>query len=114
VQSFTYFILAKGDALAVKSGHARDPHKRLAQLATGSALELELLGFVEGGRALEQRWHRQWRHLRICREWFRADPALLDAIATLVAPPPIPTPTAQQIKRQREIEAVLKSRVSGQ
>jgi hypothetical protein len=115
VQSFVYFILAKGDALDVKIGTARDVEKRRRTLQTGNSAPLILLGSIVGGRDREKARHRQWSRLPSGRsEWFRADQSLLDAIATLVAPPPIPTPTAQQIKRQRGIGAVLKSRVSGQ
>lgn len=57
---------------AVKIGYsAKHPCARLAALQTGSADELELLGWHSGTVALEQNWHRTFGDYWIRGEWFR-------------------------------------------
>ena len=41
----------------------------------------ELIKTIPGGPAIERQWHNRFVHLRHTREWFRAEPELLAAIA---------------------------------
>lgn len=61
----------------VKIGWSKKVSARLAQLQTGSAHPIQLLGTVPGGRALERRLHDRFAPLRISGEWFQAGPDLL-------------------------------------
>jgi len=54
----------------VKIGHAVDPQARLVQLQTGNHAELQILGLVPGGRAVEGSMHSKFSALRIREEWF--------------------------------------------
>lgn len=60
----------------IKIGTSRHPRRRLATLWHD-----ELLAFERGGRALEQRRHREFADLREGGEWFRATPELRAHIA---------------------------------
>lgn len=65
----------------VKIGTSAHPRQRLAALWHD-----ELLAFERGGRALEQRRHREFSADRFGRtEWFRRSDALLTHIGTLTA-----------------------------
>lgn len=55
---------------AFKIGLAWDPQRRLQQLQVGSPLELELLRYSRGDKALELRLHRALEPWRIRGEWF--------------------------------------------
>jgi hypothetical protein len=76
--SSVYFADAGGH---IKIGWSRKVSTRLAQLQTGSAVPIRLLGTMPGGRAAEQRIHEQFAHLRISGEWFIAAPELLAFVA---------------------------------
>jgi hypothetical protein len=69
-----YFVRA---GAAIKIGRTANLAARLRALATASAVPLELLAAVPGGREREVREHRGWRHLRLRGEWFRPDGALV-------------------------------------
>src|SRR4051812_15157632 len=92
-EELVYFLRAGS---AIKIGVSRDPERRRRALATGSAVPLELLLPLPGGRRLEARLHRQWRRLHLRGEWFRADEALLDFIHEQAGggEPPEPDPQA--------------------
>lgn len=62
----------------IKIGTSAQPRQRL-----GAIWHDELLAFERGGRALEQRRHREFAPLREGGEWFRAAPELISHIATL-------------------------------
>ena len=65
----------------IKIGTSGNPHGRLAQLRFD-----ELLAFERGGRATEQRRHRQFAEQRFDgSEWFRANPELAAHIESLAA-----------------------------
>lgn len=70
----------------IKIGWSRRVSGRLAQLQTGSAEPIRLLGTVAGGRALERRLHDQFDHLRLSGEWFSAAPELLNHVAHVCQP----------------------------
>lgn len=62
-----YFIRSGRRA---KIGYAVDPHKRLRELQTGSAHELELLGYVPGNMIIEKRLHKHFEPYHLRAEWF--------------------------------------------
>jgi hypothetical protein len=100
-----YFVRA-GDA--IKIGRTANLAARLRALATASAVPLELLAAVPGGREVEARLHRQWRHLHLRGEWFRADEALVRHAREQAAGPAPPTPAeAARAARFRGVLAAL-------
>jgi Meiotically up-regulated gene 113 len=100
-----YFVRA-GDA--IKIGRTAHLGARLRALATASAVPLELLAVVPGGRQLEARLHRRWRHLRLRGEWFRADEALVRHARGQATGPAPPTPAeAARAADLRRVLAVL-------
>jgi hypothetical protein len=80
-----YFVRAGN---AIKIGRTTNLPGRLKALATASAVPLELLAAVPGGRELEARLHHRWRHLHLRGEWFRADEALVSRSAAGCKPTP--------------------------
>lgn len=64
----------------VKIGWSKKVAARLAQLQTGNATPIQLLGTVPGGRTLERQLHDRFAHLRLSGEWFQAAPELLEHI----------------------------------
>lgn len=76
--SSVYFADAGGQ---IKIGWSKKVSARLAQLQTGSAVPIKLLGTTPGGRAVERRIHERFAHLRLSGEWFIAAPELLAFIA---------------------------------
>lgn len=80
--SSVYFADAGGQ---IKIGWSKKVGTRIAQLQTGSAVPIRLVGTVPGGRGLERRLHDQFAHLRLVGEWFVAAPELLDHIATVTS-----------------------------
>jgi hypothetical protein len=100
-----YFIKA---GTAIKIGRTTNLAARLRALATASAVPLELLAAVRGGRQLEARLHRQWQHFHLRGEWFRADEALLRFVHEQVAGPAMPTPDeiAQAAQLRRVVAAL--------
>jgi hypothetical protein len=76
--SSVYFADAGGQ---IKIGWSRKVAARLAQLQTGSASPIKLLGTIPGGRGTERRLHERFAHLRLSGEWFVAAPELLAYIA---------------------------------
>lgn len=80
--SSVYFADAGGQ---IKIGWSKKVSQRLAQLQTGSASPIKLLGTMPGGLAVERRVHAKFAHLRLSGEWFTAAPELLayvDEVAT--------------------------------
>ena len=71
-----YFIQS-GTNGPVKIGYsAAGAEQRLANLQTGSAAVLRIVGLVNGSRKDEAEWHRRFAHLRIHGEWFKWAPEL--------------------------------------
>jgi hypothetical protein len=100
-----YFVRA---GAAVKIGRTANLAARLRALATASAVPLELLAAVPGGREREVREHRRWRHLRLRGEWFRADEALVRYARGQGAGPAPPTPAeAAHAAQFRRVLAAL-------
>lgn len=67
----------------VKVGWSRKIATRMAQLQTGNAAPIQLLGFTPGGRTKERQIHQQFAHLRVAGEWFQAERELLAYIETV-------------------------------
>jgi hypothetical protein len=106
-EEVVYFIRG-GDA--IKIGRTSNLAARLRSLATASAVPLELLASVPGGRMEETRLHRQWRHLHIRGEWFQASDELLcyirEQVAGDLAPKPDPQARAQAARFRRVLTAL--------
>ena len=77
-QSFVYFIR---NGSYIKIGISENPQARLDALQTSSPLKLELLDYIPGGRKLENKLHKKFKHLRESGEWFRAEQDLVEYIA---------------------------------
>jgi hypothetical protein len=71
-----YFIRA-GECGPVKIGTAHNIAVRLNSLQNGHYEQLNLIRVLQGDRHMEMRIHERFRHLRIRREWFQFDPAML-------------------------------------
>ena len=82
-EGYVYFIFAPA-ANRVKIGKSFDPGARLRELEGGSAEPLEILHSYrcDDMGAEEARLHAEFHSLRVHREWFHADPELLDHIAS--------------------------------
>ena len=83
-KSFLYFIEAKNTGY-IKIGRSVNPQQRLAQLSTGSPVELIILGTISGGSNLEAELHRRFETLREKGEWFKANGELRDFIKEATA-----------------------------
>ena len=78
---FVYFIVADAPKRMVKIGYtAGHPIDRLRALQTGSPVQLEVVAFVEGAIALEQKRHRTFRKLRTQGEWFVCEGKLQELV----------------------------------
>jgi DNA-binding transcriptional ArsR family regulator len=76
--SSVYFADAGGQ---IKIGWSKRVSARLAQLQTGSAAPIKLIGTMPGGLAVERRVHEKFAHLRLSGEWFTATPELLEYVS---------------------------------
>ncbi|PQV64447.1 hypothetical protein B1R32_105129 [Abditibacterium utsteinense] len=77
--SYVYFIEAVGLG-KIKIGTSDAPKKRLQQLATGSAVTLDLIAMIPGDAQIEKELHKKFDHLRVDREWFFAAKELREYI----------------------------------
>ena len=73
---FVYYATS-GEGL-IKIGTSLDPERRLRAIGCRTLLALE-----PGGHGTEKRRHRQFAHLRVKGEWFKAAPELHMHIANL-------------------------------
>ncbi len=78
-----YFIW--DSAGAIKIGISDDAPSRLAQLQSGNANPLFLLGTIPGNEQTEASLHVKFASLRITGEWFRATPPLLWHVRKLIS-----------------------------
>lgn len=76
---FVYFVQA-GVGGPVKIGWSQDVPRRMAELQTGNAHRLALLGTIRGRMERESAVHARFTHLRMEGEWFRDAPELRDYI----------------------------------
>lgn len=77
-----YFIRSP---TAIKIGMAKDAQRRLTVLQTSHPDELELVAVCEGGRELENEYHRRFRPFRVRGEWFAPHADILAEIERLNA-----------------------------
>jgi len=102
-----YVVRAGG---AIKIGVTCDVERRLRALATGSAVPLELLGTLPGGRRLEKKLHERFKRFHVRGEWFRGDETLLCALRDLLdgIPPPESDPRvlAEAAQFRRMLQAL--------
>jgi hypothetical protein len=78
-QGYVYFMEAEGEPV-IRIGTTCDLAGRLAHHQSSHYRELRYMRVVPGGRDKEQRWHRDWAHLRIRGEWFELTDDLKAAI----------------------------------
>ncbi len=84
--SYVYFI-QQGEDGPIKIGKSHDPHERLAQLQTGSAYELRLLGFcVESPGRDESSFHEKFAEHHLRGEWFNMRPEIYSEATELGTP----------------------------
>jgi len=79
MSQYVYFIEATG-LNRVKIGYATNPTKRIKDLDTGSAVNLELLGVVPGSLAKERQLHQKFAQYRIKGEWFNYSDEIKDYV----------------------------------
>jgi hypothetical protein len=84
VEGRVYFIQGSD---RIKIGFSTSPPARLSGLQTGSPDELRLLGSISGTEQDERRLQHSFRHLKIRREWFRAEPDLMAYIRSATGQP---------------------------
>lgn len=78
-----YFLRGE-DTGAIKIGFTKRLSTRLSNIATSSSERVTLLGSVPGDIIFEKSLHDEFAADRIRREWFRASPALMSRIASLI------------------------------
>lgn len=64
----------------VKIGRSTCVQHRLANMQTGSPVELKILAVVSGGRSLEREYHSYFAADRLHGEWFRQSEAMRQEI----------------------------------
>ena len=79
---FVYFI-ATADRTRVKIGVAMQPLRRLQQLQTGMADDIDILAVEAGDWERERELHARFSELHIRGEWFALKGALSEYIGTL-------------------------------
>lgn len=73
-----YFI--QSERGPVKIGYTLSLSKRLANLRCSSPEQLNVIGTIQGDKAVEKLLHQKFNHLKIEREWFRPEKDLLSFI----------------------------------
>ena len=99
-QGFVYFAFST-EREAIKIGWSSDPINRLGNLQTGSPDQMELLHVKPGTLDDERDWHQRFAHLRLDREWFKAEGHLLEAIERDQQGNPIPADDLHRIREER-------------
>jgi hypothetical protein len=80
VDGYVYFYVTDKLGL-VKIGHSLAPELRRIPLQRKVRTKLRLALCFPGTADDERKLHRQFAHLRVQHEWFRAEPELLNFIA---------------------------------
>lgn len=76
------YVYAITDGEFVKIGYSVNPSKRIAELQTGNARLLSLVGTIPGTESDERKLHAKYEHLNVLQEWFEIDTDLLAEFAT--------------------------------
>lgn len=84
-QSYVYFMRQVGGIGPIKIGCSTRPVHRMAELASWSPVDLELLLTVPGDFDLERSIHNCFADLYLHHEWFRAHHRLVSAINRVAA-----------------------------
>lgn len=79
IENCVYFIEAVGSG-RVKIGIASSLNRRFEELSCASPFPLSVLATIPGGIEEETKLHRDYKHLRVHREWFLLQGDLLDFI----------------------------------
>ena len=87
---FVYLIVAGS---RVKIGYSANPWSRLAELRTGSAIEMTLVSMTLGTIEDESALHRQFAEHRVQGEWFNLEGELAEFVAnrSTTNPPSVAT-----------------------
>lgn len=78
-KEYVYFIQSIAGG-AIKIGLSSNPVERVHDLDAGSPVQLNLIGIMGGGSALENDLHEYFADIRLRREWFYPSKDLLDFI----------------------------------
>ena len=97
----TGYVYAIGNENIVKIGFSLRPDRRLSKVSSDSPLEVNLLGFVPGGRDKELALHNKFSSYRVNGEWFRNEGDVAIFVATL---PKVEAP--RKIVRNRHVSAL--------
>lgn len=101
-----YFIRS-GKSDYVKIGYCSgEPKHRLSRLQIGNPEKLQLLAVAPGERWDEERWHCDFRHLRVRGEWFRWEADLQKAAD------PFLVPELRELRFRREKAALMMAGMS--
>lgn len=73
----------------VKIGYTVDVSARVRELQVGNPFPLSVIAAVKGGAQLERELHRRFAEHRMCGEWFKLAPEIVDYIASLPRPKPM-------------------------
>lgn len=77
---YIYFMRPIGGDGRIKIGCSYLPARRLIELSTWSAYQLEIIGVGEGNLADEKMLHQYFAADRLHSEWFQSSPELLAVI----------------------------------
>lgn len=109
---FIYFVRGQNSGL-IKIGSAKNPKKRVADLQTGNAEPLELLGMIpEDGRTSEGMIHAGFAHDRVHGEWYAPGPRLWNVIRTSSLTPDFPgygLPVGTRIRTPGVLGSLIKA-----
>lgn len=72
------YFAQTNDNQYIKIGYAKDAHKRLEGLQTGSPIGVKLLASQPGDAKIEYALHQRFAFCRVRREWFRSVPSLVE------------------------------------
>ena len=75
--AFVYLMLDTTNDL-LKIGYSSDPFRRHKEIVHGSANVVNLLGFFPGSKLNELIVHNLFKNVRVKREWFQHDVAIVD------------------------------------
>jgi hypothetical protein len=67
---YVYFFVNE-DYGFCKIGYSKNPLGRINELQTGCPFSLRILGFIEGDRKIEKKFHKRFWANRTRGEWFR-------------------------------------------
>jgi hypothetical protein len=72
------YLIQAGDDGPVKIGFAYDVSSRIRTIQNNHYEPLKLIACYEGEPRDERELHKKFNHLRVIKEWFKFDPAMLE------------------------------------